>query len=155
MPVRKRNLRILCVLKEMASQYFPYTSASIPYKTLKKILFEYQMVRGKNFFSPFTVATSSAGGICTTLRHLSFWIGSSLKLSSCLTALLLENTVTFLLCDSTGQRWDSRFREEFYESSMYKSSSGFIQIFFCITYSPQSLCPVIQQQELNWKFAIW
>lgn len=62
MPVRKRNLRILYVLNEMASQNFAYTSASIAHKTLKKTIFGYQMMRGRSLSAPFLAAATSAGG---------------------------------------------------------------------------------------------
>jgi len=68
MPVSKRNLRIVYGLKEMASQNFPYTSASIAYKTLKKMIFEYWMVRGKSISAPSPAAAKCPGG----KRQLSF-----------------------------------------------------------------------------------
>lgn len=116
----------VCVKGNGLSDFSLYFGLHSILKTLKKIIFEYQMMRGKRFFHLLVLPLVLLGGSCTTLRHLPFWVGLSFKLRSCLTAFLWENALKFLVCDSTGQHRDSRFRAEFYESSMYKTSSGFI-----------------------------
>ena len=153
MPVRKRNLRLLCGLKEMASQTFPYTSASIAYKTLKKIIFEYWMVRGKNMSAPSPATANCAGGrgscplyICPSEYE---------ALLSCGTALLLFTWkilwITFLVYHSAGQLQDSRLRTEFSESGMYKISSAFLCVFIYLYFLPTLLkaCPKLFRSR-NW-----
>lgn len=107
MPVRKRNLRILCGLKEASFQTFPYTLISTAYKPQKKIIFEYWMV------------------------PLPFWVWSLLNCGADLTAYFIWKTlwIPFLVHHSSGQLWDSRLRTEFSERGMCKVSSPFLYVF--------------------------